>query len=245
MAVYVLSDLHLSTNTKTNKSMEVFGSRWRGYMERIEANWRRLVEPSDTVIIPGDISWAMTLEEATEDFAYLEALPGNKIISKGNHDYWWATQAKVSAFFEKNGFHTIRMLHNNAYAVEDFLICGSRGWYNDENGNNVPAGTDYRKIVAREAIRVRLSLTEAQKMDEADGVVREKLVFLHFPPVFREFRCEEILAVLREFGVTRCFYGHIHGVYDVPGSFVDDGIKFTMVSADYLGFTPLHVPKVP
>ena len=137
------------------------------------------------------------------------------------------------------------MLHNNAFAVENFLIAGSRGWYNDENGSNVPSGTDYRKIVAREAIRVRLSLTEAQKLDEQEGLNREKLVFLHFPPVFREFRCEEILSVLREFGVTRCFYGHIHGVYDMPGSFVDDGIKFTMVSADYLGFTPLHIPKVP
>lgn len=243
MAVYVLSDLHLSTNAKTDKSMEVFGSRWHGYMDRIEANWKRLVEPSDTVIIPGDISWAMTLEEATEDFAYLNTLPGTKIIGKGNHDYWWATQAKASAFFEKNGFHTIHMLHNNAFLVEDFIICGSRGWYNDENGNNVPPGTDYRKIVAREAIRLRISLSEAQKINAQQETKLELLVFLHFPPVFREFRCEEILEVLREFGVTRCFYGHIHGVYDIPGSFTDNGIKFTMVSADYLGFTPLHIPK--
>lgn len=243
MAVYVISDLHLSTNQKTDKSMEVFGFRWRGYMDRIEANWKRLVEPTDTVIIPGDISWAMTLDEATEDFAYLNALPGTKIIGKGNHDYWWATQAKVTAFFEKNGFQTIRMLYNNAFAAENFLICGSRGWFNDENGSSVPAGTDYHKIVAREAIRIRLSITEAQKLDEQQGTNREKLVFLHFPPVFREFRCQEILDVLHEFGITRCFYGHIHGVYDIPGSFVEDGIKFTMVSADYLNFTPLHIPK--
>ena len=243
MAVYVISDLHLSTNQKTDKSMEVFGSRWRGYMDRIEANWKRLVEPSDTVIIPGDISWAMTLDEATEDFAYLDALPGTKIIGKGNHDYWWATQAKATAFFEKNGVRSIHMLYNNAFAAEDFLICGSRGWFNDENGSGVPSGTDYRKIVAREAIRIRLSITEAQKLDDQQGTRREKLVFLHFPPVFREFRCQEILDVLHEFGITRCFYGHIHGVYDIPGSFVEDGIKFTMVSADYLNFTPLHIPK--
>lgn len=243
MAVYVLSDLHLSINQKTNKSMEVFGSRWHGYTDRMEANWKRLVEPSDTVIIPGDISWAMTLDEAVEDFAFLDSLPGTKIIGKGNHDYWWATKTKVDAFFEKNEFHSIRLLHNNAFAVEDFLICGSRGWFNDENGNNVPTGTDYHKIVNREAIRLRISLTEAQKLDETESTSREKLVFLHFPPVFREFRCQEILDVLQEFHVQRCFYGHIHGVYDMPSSFVEDGIKFTMVSADYLSFTPLHIPK--
>lgn len=243
MAIYAISDLHLSTNQKTNKSMEVFGSRWRDYTERIEANWKRLVEPSDTVVIPGDISWAMTLEEATGDFAFLNALPGTKIIGKGNHDYWWATQAKATAFFEKNGFHSIRMLHNNAYLVENVWICGSRGWFNDENAGNVPSGVDYKKIVSREAIRLRISLSEAKQTDDKEGVTREKLVFLHFPPAFGDFRCEEILTVLKEFNVTRCYYGHIHGVYDHSGKFSEDGITLTMVSADFLGFTPLHLPK--
>ncbi len=241
MALYVISDLHLSTNQKTNKSMEVFGSRWKNYMERIERNWHHLVEPTDTVIIPGDISWAMTLEEATEDFAYLNALPGTKIIGKGNHDYWWATQAKASAFFDKHEFQTIKMLHNNTFTAEGFAICGSRGWFNDENGGNIPAGTDYHKIVSREAIRLRLSITEAQKQEGFDS--RELLVFLHFPPVFREFCCREILDVLHEFHVKRCFYGHIHGVYDIPGTFCYEDIQFTMVSADFLEFTPLHIAK--
>ncbi len=240
MALYVMSDLHLSTNKKTNKSMEVFGFRWKNYMDRIDANWRRLVEPTDTVIVPGDISWAMTLDEATEDFAFLDALPGTKIIGKGNHDYWWATQAKASAFFEKNGFQSIKLLYNNAFTVENFVICGSRGWFNDENIGNIPPGTDYHKIVAREAIRLHLSLTEAQKTGDN---IKETLVFLHFPPVFREFCCREILDVLHEFGIRRCFYGHIHGVYDLPGTFEYENILFTMVSADYLDFTPLHIAK--
>lgn len=242
MALYVLSDLHLSTNQKTNKSMEVFGPRWKNYMERIEQNWGRLVTPLDTVIIPGDISWAMTLDEAKDDFAYLDALPGTKIISKGNHDYWWATQTKAYSFFEKNGYQSIKLLHNNAFAVENFIICGSRGWFSDENVGSIPKGTDYQKIVSREAIRLRISLSEANKLKEQHGD-SEVLVFLHFPPVFREFRCEEILDVLREFNVRRCFYGHIHGVYDIPGSFTFDGIQFTMVSADYRDFIPLHIPK--
>ena len=177
MAVYVLSDLHLSINRKTNKSMEVFGSRWKNYIERIEQNWRHLVEPTDTVIIPGDISWAMTLDEAVEDFAYLDALPGNKIISKGNHDYWWATLAKATAFFEKHEFHTIKLLHNNAYEVEDFIICGSRGWFSDENVGNIPQGTDYQKIVSREAIRVRISLEEAEKIIEVKDEEDTLLVY--------------------------------------------------------------------
>ena len=243
MALYALSDLHLSNN-KTNKSMEVFGSRWKNYMERIEQNWRHLVEPTDTVIIPGDISWAMTLEEATEDFAYLDSLPGNKIISKGNHDYWWATQTKVYAFFEKHDYHSIKLLHNNAHEVENFLICGSRGWFSDEALGNIPEGTDYQKIVAREAIRLRISLEEAERINQQNGSKKEKLVFLHFPPVFRDFCCREIVSVLKEFDVRRCFYGHIHGVYDVTGTFEHNGIQFTMVSADYRDFIPLHIAKM-
>lgn len=243
MALYVLSDLHLS-NQKTNKSMEIFGSRWKNYMERIARNWQHLIDPADTVIVPGDISWAMTLDEAVEDFALLDALPGTKIISKGNHDYWWATQTKAYAFFEKNGFDSIKLLHNNAYEVEDFLICGSRGWFTEENMGNVPKGTDCQKIVAREAIRLRISLEEAEKINKQNGTNKEKLVFLHFPPVFRDFCCREIVSVLKEFNIRRCFYGHIHGVYDTAGILEHEGIQFIMVSADYRDFIPLHIAKL-
>ncbi len=239
MAVFVLSDLHLSTNQSTDKSMEVFGGKWQNYMNRIKTNWNRLVDPSDTVIVNGDISWAMKLDEAKSDFEFLNSLNGTKIISKGNHDFWWSTLSKINLFFEENKFDTIKILHNNAYLAEDFVICGSRGWYNDDKISTMPKTADYQKIVSREAARLRTSLKEGEKLDSE----REKLVFLHFPPVWSDFVCEEILAVLKEFGVKRCYFGHIHGLYDIPSSFTHEGIKFIMTSADFLNFTPLFINK--
>lgn len=240
MAVFVLSDLHLSTNKGTNKSMEVFGNRWKDYMNRIKNNWNHLVSPDDTVIINGDISWAMTLEEGRSDFEFLNSLNGTKIISKGNHDFWWSTVTKIENFFEENNFNTIKLLHNNAHIAEDFVICGSRGWYSDDKVASMPQNADYQKIVAREAARLRMSLNDASALDDKN---REKLVFLHFPPVWGDFVCDELISVIGEFGVKRCYFGHIHGLYDIPANFVYKEIKFTMTSADFLGFIPLFIEK--
>ena len=242
MAVYVLSDLHLSTNQGTNKSMEVFGNRWKDYMNRIKTNWNRLVAPEDTVIINGDISWAMTLEEGKSDFEFLNSLSGHKIISKGNHDFWWSTLSKIEKFFEENKFDTIKLLHNNAYVADDFIICGSRGWYSDDKAASMPQNADYQKIVTREAARLRTSLKAASAFDDRE---REKIVFLHFPPVWGDFVCEELVTVLEEFGVKRCYFGHIHGLYEIPSSFTYNGIKFILSSADFLGFIPLFIEKRP
>ena len=239
MAVFVLSDLHLSTNLDTDKSMEVFGAKWKDYMNRIKNNWNRLVTPSDTVVVNGDISWAMTLDEARSDFEFLNSLNGTKIISKGNHDYWWSTLTKINAFFEENKFDTVKILHNNAHVVEDFVVCGSRGWYNDDKIATMPKTADYQKIVSREAARLKRSLSEGEKLDPT----REKLVFLHFPPVWGDFVCEEILEVLKSFGVKRCYFGHIHGLYDIPSNFVYGDVKFIMTSADFLNFIPLYINK--
>lgn len=239
MSVYAISDLHLSTNEETNKSMEVFGARWNSYTEKIIKNWNNLVSENDTVIIPGDISWAMTLEEALSDFKLIDSLPGNKIIGKGNHDYWWSTQSKIDMFFKKNNIKSIRCLHNNAFEVEGLMICGSRGWFNDEKSSNIPDNTDYNKIVSRETMRIKRSLDMANSIN----ATKEKIVFLHFPPIFKDFRCDEIEAVLKGYNVRRCYFGHIHGVYDCPRSFEDSGITYSIISADYLGFTPLFVPN--
>ncbi len=242
MALFTISDLHLSLNSSTDKSMEVFGKRWRDYVAKLEKNWRSLVSENDTVILAGDISWALSSDEAVEDFRFLESLPGHKIIGKGNHDFWWQTMSKLKAFKEKNGLTSVSFLYNNAYEVEDFIVCGTRGWFYDPACDNIPAETDFAKIVARETVRLRLSLDEAKKL-QADAPEKEILVFLHFPVIWAGKSSEELLAVLKEYGVRRCFYGHIHGTYDAAGDFEAEGIRFRITSADFLHFTPLFVPK--
>lgn len=243
MSLFVLSDTHLSTTE--NKPMDIFGARWTGYTEKLRTRWNRLVTPEDTVVIAGDISWSMSHTGALEDLKFIEALNGTKIIGRGNHDYWWTSLTKLNKLCEDNGLTTLKFLYNNAYCVEDFIICGSRGWYIDESNRKMPQEADYQKIVAREAIRLELSLSEAVKLREeklaSDGLEREILVFLHFPADFRGFVCREIVAVLNKYGISRCYYGHIHGVYDIPRSCESGGIRYTLTSADFLDFTPLII----
>jgi len=230
MPVYVLSDTHLSI-TK-NKPMDIFGRRWQNHAEKIKAEWESIVTPEDTVVIPGDISWAMTLDEARADLEFLDRLPGTKLIGRGNHDYWWNTAKKMYSYFEQCGITTLKLLYNNAYETENFMVCGSRGWYNDEDTS--PKDSDYKKIVAREAMRIELSITEAKKLNSEKPIV----MFLHFPPVFRDYICREIVDVLHKHNITRCYFGHIHALYDVAPLFEFEGIEFYIVSADYLNFSP-------
>ncbi|MFA9381804.1 MAG: metallophosphoesterase [Acetanaerobacterium sp.] len=227
MALYVISDLHLSLGG--NKPMDIFPG-WDGYVERIRHNWEATISPADTVMIGGDISWALDLNGALCDFQFIEALPGKKVILKGNHDYFWSTISKMNTFFENNGINSIRILHNNCVCAEDVCLCGTRGWIFDGS-----EPTD-QKVILREAGRLRLSLAEGAKT----GL--ETLCFLHYPPLFAKERCEEILAVLHEYNVKRCYYGHIHGSgcgYAVQG--MVDGIEYIMTSADYLRFKPLRI----
>ena len=227
--------------------MDVFGARWTGYTEKLKKRWNSVVEPEDTVVIAGDISWAMSHTGALEDLRFINSLNGKKIIGRGNHDYWWTSLTKLNAMCRENALDSISFLYNNAYVAEEFIISGSRGWYIDQTNKKMPEEADYDKILAREAIRLEISLNEAKKLhDEAllkDGIDREILVFLHFPPDFRGYVCREIVAVLEKFGVRRCYYGHIHGVYDVPVSEVSGGIRYTLTSADFLDFTPLIIHK--
>lgn len=235
--LFVIADLHLSTAETTNKAMDVFGRRWSGYTEKLKKNWHAVVTEEDSVILPGDISWALTLSEAKSDLHFLADLPGHKYIGKGNHDFFWATAAKMERFFTDEGIGNISLLYNNAYVCEDFILTGTRGWYQDPACENMPENVDFDKLVAREAARLKISLDAGKKLAEANPE-KEMLTFLHFPPIWGTLHCEPIVSLLHEYGIKRCYFGHIHGNYTAPASFEEDGIRYSLISADFLNFSP-------
>lgn len=238
MSIYAIADLHLDTKSN-EKSMEIFGNRWQGYVTKIKNNWSRLVTENDTVIIPGDISWALNLNESIHDLRWIDELPGKKILLKGNHDFWWATKSKMDKFIEENKLNSITILNNNAYSVENCIVCGSRGWFTDKTMQNALQNVDYSKIINRELIRLRMSLNEARKLQ--DDTDKEILVFLHFPPIWGDFRCEEIIDLLNEYNIKQVFFGHIHSNYTTASSFSDGNITFKLISADFIDFIPQFI----
>lgn len=229
MSLFALADTHLSLGT--DKPMDIFRG-WDGYVERLKENWEKIVTDEDTVVIAGDISWAMSLEDSYEDLKFINSLPGKKIILKGNHDYWWNTRRKMEAFFEENNFTTLSVLHNSAVEVGDFAVCGSRGWFFDaeKSADN--------KVLLREAGRLKTSINLAKET----GL--EPIVFLHYPPVTEKMVCDEIYNVLVESGIKRCFYGHLHGpAMNRSVNDERDNIKFSLISCDFLKFAPKLIEK--
>lgn len=227
MALFAIADLHLSFGT--DKPMNIFRG-WQNYERRIEEAWTRLVTPEDTVVIAGDVSWATDFEQLRADFEFLQRLPGQKRIVKGNHDYWWSTRAKMDRFCAENGFHSISFIHNSAEICGQTAICGTRGWFYDLKE------CDDKKVLLREAGRLETSIAAA----EQTGL--EPVVFLHYPPVYGDYRCGEMMDVLLRHRVRRCYYGHLHAqshASAVQGE--TEGILFTNIAADWLRFTPLRV----
>lgn len=228
MALYAIADLHLSLGT--DKPMDIFNG-WQDYQTRLSDNWKALITDNDTVVIAGDISWAMKLEECYEDFSFLNSLPGKKILLKGNHDYWWATKKKIDEYLAVNNFDTIEILFNNSFEVDGRVICGSRGWYYD-------ADTDADiKVINREVGRLKLSLDSVKNKDVIP------LVFLHYPPVYGDVECEEIMSVLLQYGIKECYYGHLHGRHTHKNAVVSEykGVNMHLISCDYTGFMPILV----
>ena len=224
MALYAIGDTHLSFGS--DKPMDVFGGGWTGYVEKLRQGFSE-VGAQDTVVLCGDLSWGMSLEQAREDFAFLDALPGKKLLMKGNHDYWWTTAAKMNQFFQANGFSSLRLLHNNCHFYGDVALCGTRGWFYEED-----RGQHSAKIFNRELIRLEASLKA--------GGEREKYCFLHYPPLYQGYRCQEILDLLERYGVTRCFYGHLHGgSHRLAVTGRQGKVEYQLIAADYLGFRPL------
>ena len=224
MSLYAIGDLHLSLGVE--KPMDVFGGRWENYIEKITEGFSELSD-DDLTVICGDITWGMTMDEALEDFKFIDRLPGKKIILKGNHDYWWTTATKAKKVFAEHGITTIDILHNNCFKYEDVYLCGTRGWFYEESKND----EHDKKVMNREIMRLETSLNAA-----GDG---DKYVFLHYPPKFQSHECPEILELLKRFNVKQCVYGHIHGA---GCAFSFNGMlgntKFDLVSADYIHFKP-------
>jgi hypothetical protein len=241
MAVYGISDLHLSfmaepdlgiwQNVHEYKPMSIFGEHWREHYKYIYENWQEAVQAEDTVLLPGDLSWGLKLEDCIYDFAFLGALNGNLLISKGNHDYWWQSLKKVKAVLPAN----TKALQHSAVLVEGKAVCATRGWL-------CPGAKDYNhtgedeKIYLRELIRLEMALKEAKALSD------DIMVMLHYRPVNDKLECSGFIDLMSDYGVKTCIYGHIH-TEDIANNFTGEhwGMDFKLVACDYLGFNPLKL----
>ena len=230
MALYVIGDTHFSEGC--NKPMDIFGGAWTGYRDKLVESLS-VLQPEDVLVLAGDFSWGMSLQEALPDFRLLDSFPGKKLLIKGNHDYWWETVSKMKRFFAENAIETIDFLHNSCYFYNGAALCGTRGWFYDKN--DPAAGDD--KIFKRELIRLEASLKAA-----VDQGAREIDCFLHYPPVFAGTEVPQITEILSRYPVKRVFYGHLHGE-SLRGAFsgMRNGIYYAVVSADALGFKPIQI----
>lgn len=227
MALYAIGDLHLCLGA--SKPMDIFGGAWVGYMDKLREGLS-VIRAEDTTVLMGDLSWALGLDEAKADFAFINEIPGRKIILKGNHDYWWSTASKFRKFCEENGFSDLNLLNNNSFEYEGYAICGTRGWFFEEERSSEHDG----KVFHRELMRLEASLQSAGELP--------KLVFLHYPPKYKGYECREILDLLQKYQVRRCFYGHLHGAsHALALEGLWDGIEFRLLSADKLDFRPFTV----
>ena len=227
MALYAIGDLQLCLGAP--KPMDIFGGNWTGYMDKLKEGMSVITE-EDTTVLLGDLSWALSLEESAADFAWINQIPGKKIILKGNHDYWWSTAAKFKKFCEANGFTNMEILNNNAFEYEDWAVCGTRGWFFEEERS----GQHDEKVFKRELLRLEASLQSAGELP--------KTVFLHYPPKYKGYECPQILQLLEKYDVRSCYYGHLHGAsHGLAVEGLWNGVEFRLVSADRLNFQPYRV----
>ncbi len=235
MAIFAISDLHLSFGC--DKPMNVFSSKWDNYTDKMQNVWNTIVGDDDLVIVPGDISWATYIDDATDDFAYIHSLNGKKLLLKGNHDYWWTTIAKMDAFLDKNGFDSISILKNTAYMYGETAICGTRGW--TIPSPDAPPDSENVRMYERERQRLILSLEDA-KSKRAKKII----CALHYPPFENDSINKGFMDILGEYKVSECLFGHLHAAAHNSAPSGDcDGIKLHLVSCDYLDFAPLLIEK--
>ncbi len=226
MSIYAISDLHLSF--EENKPMDIFGENWENHQEKIRKNWLNTVKENDLVLLPGDISWAMYLNDTYKTFEYLENLPGKKLLLKGNHDYWWTTITSMRNYLKENKFNTIDFIYNNSYEFENCIICGTRGWTIADNDS------ENKKILNREVERLKISLNNAKENFKLQN--KKIIVCLHYPPI-KEDVVSEFVNVMKDYNVDLCLYGHLHGTAqkEIKEGKIEN-IEFKMVSCDYTDF---------
>ena len=244
MSIYVIGDLHLSFSE--NKPMDIFGDNWSGHEEKIKKDWMEKVTDNDVVILPGDFSWSMKLEDTEKDFEFINNLPGKKLLLKGNHDYWWNTVTKMRKFLEEKNFKNIDFIYNQGYEFENYIIAGTRGW-------SLLEGEKDEKVLNRELARLEASIKDGLKKANQDlahedsagtetiAAQKELIVFMHYPPISntKVLNNEEakFVEIMKKYNVKKCFYGHLHGssIKDAfEGKF--EGIEFKLISADGLNF---------
>lgn len=235
MSIYAIGDLHLSLNKE--KPMDIFGGNWKNHEQKIKENWKNTVQDNDLVILPGDFSWEMHLKDMYNDFAYLNQLPGKKLLLKGNHDYWWTTLAKMREFLQENKFENIDFVYNNSYLFEDKIIAGTRGWALNDTENS-------DKMNHREEERLKLSLQSG--VDNFGD--KEIICIMHYPPIIEEnkndannqsknLKVSNYVQIMKEYNVKTCLYGHLHGEsHKEAFEGIIEGINFKLVSSDYLDF---------
>lgn len=231
MRLFAIGDLHLPGGDE--KPMDVFGPHWEGHFERICADWRERVTAEDVVLIPGDISWAMQLRDAAPDLAAIDALPGRKLLIKGNHDYWWSSMNKVRMLLGDS----MQALQHNAVDLGEVVVCGTRGWMFPTR--ETPLNEEDQRIYSRELIRLELALTEATQMAAGRPIV----AMTHYPPLYDMERDTAFTALLERYGVRTAVYGHLHGAgIRVGFNGEHHGIAYHLTSCDSLGFRMAEIP---
>lgn len=234
MSIFTVADLHLSLSPDIHKPMDIYGPRWCDHTARLETGWRAAVKEGDTVVVAGDISWALKLDDARYDLDWIDALPGRKVFLKGNHDLWWSGITKLNQMYD-----SITFLQNDCFEAEGFVICGSRGWITPDNDDFT---ADDEKIYKRELLRLKSSL-ESGKVLMQKGGYREMLGIMHFPPVSKPSAFSGFQQLFEDYGIKRVFYGHIHGEDGFHNTImgIHHGIEYQLISLDYLNCTLLEV----
>ena len=231
MSIYVIGDLHLSF--KEPKPMDIFGDNWENHAEKIKQDWISKVKEEDTVILAGDFSWAMKLEDTLLDFQYINELPGKKVLLKGNHDYWWTTVTNMKNFLKESNIQNVDFLHNNSFEIENKIICGTRGW-----SLSIEDTIQEQKIIDREVNRLKLSIEDGIAKY---GINKEIIAILHYPPITQsdilKNKITPFIQVLKQYNIKKCYYGHLHGISikDAVKGNIDE-IELYLISADGVDF---------